>query len=194
MKNLSIIKKKMCLARTEIFPRTSPGWKGFFKQMTNWNERQLRPSAAFSLCYRTYRSHSLSAGCAHWLARPFYWRPKKNTPKKSSDIGIFIPDSNIVPDTFIWPTYCMEWWHLSGPLPFADVPRSGKRDRTAKTPSFQAVCGPDERARCWPDLGHNDFAIWVRKCTIDAGSILVFFFRWLCYIVNKRNLCEELVI
>lgn len=176
MKNLSIIKKKMCLARTEIFPRTSPGWKGFFKQMTNWSERQLRPSASFSLCYRTYRSLSRSVldALTGWLGL-FTGDLKKTTQKKSADIGIFIPDSNIVPDTFIWPTFCMEWWRSGGPLLFADVPRSGKRDRTAKTPSFQAVCGPDERAWCWPDLGHNNFAIWVRKCTIDAGSILVFF-------------------
>jgi len=28
-------------------------------------------------------------------------------------------------------------------------------------PSFHAVCGPDESVNCGPDLGHNNFAIWV---------------------------------
>lgn len=84
MKNLSIIKKKMCLARTEIFPRTSPGWKGFFKQMTNWSERQLRPSASFSLCYRTYRSLSRSVldALTGWLG--LFTGDLKKTPQKNN--------------------------------------------------------------------------------------------------------------
>lgn len=37
---------------------------------------------------------------------------------------------------------------------------SGKQDRTTRVPSFHTACGPDERVRWGPDLGHNNLAIY----------------------------------
>ncbi len=70
------------------------------------------------------------------------------------------PDSKILeaqirptPDTFIWPTYRVEWWHLGGPLLFA---KFGSQVSQRKGP-MSAMNKPKKKKQTWPKSGLHWF-------------------------------------
>ena len=64
-----------------------------------------------------------------------------------------IQDSKIA-EAQIWPTYCMEWWHLDSPLLFAT---SGLQANLSN-----AVCQQQQTklTRSGPNLGYSSFLFW----------------------------------
>jgi len=54
-------------------------------------------------------------------------------------------------------------------------PRSGKHDWATQAPSVIAACGPDlhaKSARCGPDLGRNNVAMWGVNADFRYVSLL----------------------